>query len=120
MHIRDSPWTIALEEKHKRLGTMLEAMYIDVASWRSIVGTDPKARFKSLFDSLKRIPGNKATIFGVGEVEERETGPVLWWSPTVGKWKTGESRSPSYQCVLRLLSSRGALGVDFLAQERRT
>ena len=55
-----------LEEKHRLLTTMLEAVYVDLAAIRSIVGIQPKAPFYPLFDSLKQIPGNRVTIFRPG------------------------------------------------------
>ena len=83
-----------LEEKHRLLRTMLEAVYVDLAASRSIVGIQPKAPFYPLFDSLKRIPGNKVTIFRPGEAEQRKTGSVCEAEPDCGLVETGESRTP--------------------------
>jgi len=52
-----------LEEKHDLLTTMLEAVYIDLAATRSIVGIQPKPAFYALFESLKQKPDSKVTIF---------------------------------------------------------
>ena len=82
-----------LEEKHRLLRTMLEAVYVDLAASRSIVGIQPKAPFYPLFDSLKRVPDNKVTIFRPGEVE-RKTGSVCEAEPDCGLVETGESRTP--------------------------
>ena len=92
---------------------MLEAVYVDLAASRSIVGLQPKAPFYPLFDSLKQMPGNKVIIFRPGEVQERTTGSVLNTEPDFGLVETGETRSPSYQKVLCVLRDRGALAVSF-------
>ena len=87
-------WSKAtLEEKHRLLRTMLEAVYVDLAASRSIVGIQPKPPFYPLFDSLKRVPGNRVMIFRPGEVDERKTGPVCEAEPDFGLVETGESRS---------------------------
>ncbi len=52
-----------LEEKHDLLTTMLEAVYIDLAATRSIVGIQPKPAFYALFDSLTQKPDSKVTVF---------------------------------------------------------
>ncbi len=83
-----------LEEKHKLLRTMLEAVYVDLAASRSVVGIQPKAPFYPLFDSLKQIPGNKVMIFRPGEVEQRKTGSSFEPEPDCGLVETGESRTP--------------------------
>jgi site-specific DNA recombinase len=83
-----------LEEKHRLLTVMLEAVYVDLAASRSIVGLQPKAPFYPLFDSLKQMPGNKVIIFRPGEVQERKTGSVLNAEPDFGLVETGESRTP--------------------------
>ena len=57
-------WEIAtLEEKHRLLSGMLEAVYVDMLASRSIVGIQPKAPFYPLFESLKNQAGNKITVF---------------------------------------------------------
>ncbi len=71
------------------LTTMLEAVYVDLAATRSIVGIQPKAPFYPLFDSLKQIPGNRVTIFRPGEVEEGKTGSVCEAEPVLGWWRRG-------------------------------
>jgi len=103
-----------LEEKHGLLRTTLEAVYVDLAASRSIVGIQPKAPFYPLFDSLKRVPENKVIIFRPGEVEQRKTGSSFEPEPDCGQVETGESRNPSRHGVLRLLKNRGALAVEFV------
>ena len=83
-----------LEEKHRLLRTMLEAVYVDLAASRSIVGIQPKGPFYPLFDSLKRVPENKVMIFRPGEVEQRKTGSSCDREPVCGLVETGESRTP--------------------------
>ena len=56
-----------LEEKHRLLAGMLEAVYVDLAASRSIVGIQPKPPFYPLFESLKRKPDNKVIVFNLGE-----------------------------------------------------
>jgi len=83
-----------LEEKHRLLGTMLEAVYVDLAASRSIVGIQPKAPFYPLFDSLKQLPENKAMIFRPGEAGQWKTGSICEAEPVCGLVETGESRTP--------------------------
>jgi site-specific DNA recombinase len=79
-----------LEEKHTLLSGMLEAVYIDLAASRSIVGIQPKPPFYPLFESLKRKPDNKVIVYNPGEYfAEKETGSVL--EPDFGLVETGES-----------------------------
>jgi hypothetical protein len=42
---------------------MLEAVYVDLAVSRSIVGIQPKAPFYPLFESLKNQANNKIIVF---------------------------------------------------------
>jgi len=76
------------EEKHKLLTIMLDAVYVDLLSSRSIVGLLPKPAFYRLFESLKQKPDSKVTIFN-----PKENAPD---SPerVVGMVETGESRTP--------------------------
>ncbi len=80
-----------LDEKHRLLKNMLEAVYVDLAASRSIVGIQPKAPFYPLFDSLKRNPENRVIIFRPGEVEQRKTGSSFEQEPDCGLVETGES-----------------------------
>jgi site-specific DNA recombinase len=52
-----------LEEKHRLLKVMLDAVYIDMASKRSIVGIQPKPTFYPLFKALENQADNKITVF---------------------------------------------------------
>jgi len=82
-----------LEEKHKLLAGMLEAVYVDMAAMRSIVGIQPKPPFYPLFDSLENQPGNKVTVFRDSK-RKKETGPSLKLKPGTVMVETGESRTP--------------------------
>jgi hypothetical protein len=73
---------------------MLEAVYVDLAASRSIVGLQPKAPFYPLFDSLKHVAGNRVMIFRPGEVQEGKTGSSSEPEPDFGLVETGESRTP--------------------------
>lgn len=59
-----------LGEKHRLLTGMLEAVYVDLAASRSIVGIQPKPPFYPLFESLKCKPDNKVIVFNPGEEEK--------------------------------------------------
>ena len=48
-----------LEERHKLLSVMLEAVYIDLAASRVIVGIQPKPPFILSLDHFKTEPGIK-------------------------------------------------------------
>ena len=80
------------EEKHRLLSGMIEAIYIDLAASRSIVGIQPKPPFYNLFESLKHMPDNKVTIFRPG-TKQKETGPSFP-GPDYAMVETGESRTP--------------------------
>lgn len=70
-----------LEEKHKLLKIMLDAVYVDLLNSRSIVGILLKPVFYSLFESLKRKPNVKVIIFNPRKkenaLESPERGLVL-------------------------------------------
>jgi len=82
-----------LEEKHRLLAGMLEAVYVDLAVSRSVVGIQPKPPFYPLFESLKHKPESKVTLFNPGE-DDKETGSGLIPEPDFGLVETGESRTP--------------------------
>ena len=52
-----------LAEKHRLLSIMLEAVYVDLAASRSIVGIQPKPAFYPLFRSLQNHAENQITVF---------------------------------------------------------
>jgi hypothetical protein len=52
-----------LAEKHRLLSIMLEAVYVDLAASRSIVGLQPKPAFYPLFRSLQNHEENQITVF---------------------------------------------------------
>ena len=81
------------EEKHRLLSGMIEAIYIDLAASRSIVGVQPKPPFYNLFESLKHMPDNKVTIFRSGTIQ-KETGSGIAQEPDYAMVETGESRTP--------------------------
>lgn len=58
-----------LEEKHKLLSITLEAVYIDLAASRSIVGIQPKPVFYPLFNSLENQTGNTILVFHDKKIE---------------------------------------------------
>ena len=79
-----------LEEKHRLLTGMLEAIYVDLAASRSIVGIQPKPPFYPLFESLKHKPESKVTVFRPSE-EEKITGSGMSLEPDFKLVETGES-----------------------------
>jgi hypothetical protein len=79
-----------LEEKHKLLTIMLDAVYVDLLNSRSIVGILPKPTFYGLFESIKRKPDSKVIIFNP---QEKENAPVSS-GRVLGLVETGESRTP--------------------------
>ena len=81
------------EEKYRLLQGMIEAVFVDLAASRSIVGIQPKPPFYNLFESLKHGPDNKVTIFKLG-VKQKETGSETNLKPDYGMVETGESRTP--------------------------
>jgi site-specific DNA recombinase len=61
-------WSIAtMEEKHKLLALMLDAVYIDLFTTRKVVGVLPKPVFYPLFEILKNTPESPITIFRANE-----------------------------------------------------
>jgi len=71
-------WEVAtLEEKHTLLSGMLEAVYVDLAASRSIVGIQPKAPFYPLFESLKNQANNKIIVFTDKPVDGSTTSTVM-------------------------------------------
>ncbi len=86
------------EEKHKLLSIMLEAVYVDLAASRSIVGIQPKPVFYPLFNSLENQSGNAISVF-----HDKKTEPNISGSGTV-MVETGESRLLAI-CSTHLLSA---------------
>ncbi len=83
-----------LEEKHKLLSGMLEAVYVDLAASRSIVGIQPKPPFYPLFEALKQIPEAKVTLFNPGSDLKTKDSISMMESENFGLVETGESRTP--------------------------
>jgi hypothetical protein len=80
----------SLEEKHSLLLGMLDAVYLDLAQSRSVVGILPKSPFYPLFQSLKDDPEAKVKVF---DPEQQDRGLHLE-SPdeNCGMVETGEGR----------------------------
>ncbi|HEX9897223.1 MAG TPA: hypothetical protein VGA85_06160 [Dehalococcoidales bacterium] len=72
-------------------GEMLEAVYVDLAASRSIVGIQPKPPFYPLFEALKQRPGAKVTLFNPGSKQETEDSILTMESENFGMVETGES-----------------------------
>jgi len=67
---------------------MIEAVYIDLAASRSIVGIQPKPPFYPLFESLRQKPEAKITLFTPGS----EKGSTSEMEPEYfGMVETGEN-----------------------------
>ena len=96
-----------LEEKHKLLTIMLDAVYVDLLNNRSIVGILPKPAFYRLFESLKQKPDSKVIIFN-----PKENAPDSA-ERLVCLVETGEAPSLSAPNILSLLRQRQALAVMF-------
>ncbi len=77
----------SLEEKHSLLLNMLDAVYLDLAERRSVVGILPKGPFYPLFLSLKDDPDAGVRVF------DPDNGQGLLKEPLVncGMVETGES-----------------------------
>lgn len=52
-----------MEEKHKLLTIMLDAVYVDLLTSRRVVGILPKPTFYPLFETLKQRPESRVTLF---------------------------------------------------------
>lgn len=80
-----------LEEKHKLLSGMLEAVYVDLAASRSIVGIQPKPPFYPLFEVSKQKSEAKATV---QSGSDKIKGSTIEMEPeNFGLVETGESLS---------------------------
>ena len=80
--------TATLEEKHKLLANMLDAVYVDIGASRAIVGLQPKPTFYHLFEILKKDPDSKVTIF---RDTKKEWGTVEDTGSSTVMVETGES-----------------------------
>jgi len=71
-------WSKAtLEEKHKLLAGMLEAVFVDLLASRTIVGIQPKPAFRALFESLKQNPESKVTVFTPEDIRGKITDSLI-------------------------------------------
>ena len=66
-----------LEEKHRLISCVFEAVYVDMVASRSIVGIQPKPSFYPIFDALKNQAGNKIIVFTDRPVESLKTSTVM-------------------------------------------
>ncbi len=99
--------TATVEERHRLLSGMMEALYVGLAASRAIVGVQPKPPFRVLFESLRTQPGSGVTVFPAGG-PERATGPGHRPEPDFGMVETGESRTPDLaDAILRSGHSDG-------------
>ena len=74
-----------LEERHRFLSGMTEAVYVDLVASRSIEGIQSKAPFYPLFDSLKNQVDKKIIVFTNKPVDEAQISTVMV--------ETGENRT---------------------------
>ena len=107
-----------LAEKHQLLTTMLDTVYVDLLTSRSIVGLLPKPAFYRLFESLKRNQGLKVIIFnpreGEGTWPHQEKENALEPSGHVLVLvEAGEAPPLSAPKILPILKKRRALVVVF-------
>jgi site-specific DNA recombinase len=80
-----------LEEKHRLLTIMFEAVYLDLAASRSVVGIQPKPVFYPLFKSLQNQTENKITIFCNDNGKKIE--PAFNTDSSTVMVETGETRT---------------------------
>ena len=92
-----------LDERHRIVSTLLEAVYVDISS-KSIVGLLPRQPFYGLFESLKKNPEAGLVILDPGDADllerltlRKEKALDLVCVPSqkcAGMVETGESRTP--------------------------
>jgi site-specific DNA recombinase len=78
-----------LEEKHKLLSLMLEAVYVDLVASRSIVGIQARPAFYPIFNALENQADNKIIVFCANNGKKIE--PVLATGSSTVMVETGES-----------------------------
>jgi len=81
-----------LEEKHRLLSIMLEAVYVDLAASRSVVGIQPKPVFYPLFKSLQNETGNRITVYHAENGHKMK--PAINADSSTVVVETGEALSP--------------------------
>ena len=89
-----------MEEKHKLLAIMMDAIYIDLLTTHRVVGILPKPTFYSLFETLKQKPDSKVTIFKPDDDTD-------YHHAMVGLVETGEGSYHIFNIFGRALSSVG-------------
>ena len=67
----------ALEEKHRPISCIFEAVYVAMVASRSIIWIQPKPSFSPIFDALKNQAGNKIIVFNGRPVESTKTSTVM-------------------------------------------
>jgi hypothetical protein len=84
-----------LEEKHKLLTIMLDAVYVDLLTTRKVVGILPKPAFYHLFEALSHKPEAKVTVFKAENAQQQLETPNESDCHTtmVGMVETGENYS---------------------------
>jgi len=86
-----------IEEKHKLLATMLDVVYVDLLTSRTVVGLLPKPAFYALFEALKQRLDSKVIVFKPDECDQttiegqKENAPVCSGREMVGLVEAGES-----------------------------
>ena len=106
-----------LEEKDRLLTRMLDVVYIDLVSNRSIVGLLPKPAFYCLFESISQKPDSNVVMFNPAQsvepmlADQKENAPIISGREIVGLVETGENRTPR-PAEVRPESTTGL--VDFL------
>ena len=103
-------WEVAsLEDKHSLLLSMLDAVYLDLADTRSVVGIKPKPSFYPLFDSLGQQPESKVRVIK-DEALIKETDSIFETEPSTVLVETGEGRTPRPEEAVRdILQALSAL-----------
>lgn len=105
-----------LEEKNGLLASMLEAVYLDLAASKSVVGIVPKPPFYPLYESLLDESAGRVRVYkpnpessqeGTAESPFGDDGgegqEILNW------WRRGEGGALPSHIILNLLGQRMAL-----------
>lgn len=90
----------SIEDKHKLITLMLDAVYIDLLVSRRVVGILPKPIFYPLFETLEQKPGSNVRIYKPDDPP-----------PTVGMVETGEGTSLSYRPIQNAINRRALITV---------
>lgn len=96
------------EERRKILLGMLDAVYLDLAQGKGIVGVSPKPVFRALFESVESREEAKLQLLKTtspGSNGSADDG-LLWW-------RRGRDGLHLLKTFSKLLAERNALGVEF-------